>query len=179
MIHQKGLVVPDHLRERIEKKVGKIDYFFEDDVEVVVRLMEERGARKIAEITINLMDGTVLRVEEVSADMYASVDKAIDVIVRQIRKHRTKLEKRLRAGAFDSDAVQGVEVEDIADPEESNELVRVKRFELKPMTVEDAIAQMDLLGHSFFLFVDSGSNITCVVYRRKDGKIGMLQPTNG
>jgi len=180
IIHQKGTVITTSLRDRIEKKIGKLDRFFEDDIEVIVRLSEERSVRNIAEITIDLKGGTVLRVEEVSTDMGMSVDKAIEKIVRQLRRHRTKLEKRLRVGAFDNQVdFEGEAGAEDAGSNDSDELVRVKRFELKPMAVEDAISHMDLLGHSFFLFVDAQTNTTCVVYRRRDGKIGMLQPTNG
>ena len=108
-----------------------------------------------------------------SDDIIKSIDKSIDKIERQIRRHRTRLEKKLREELVIQDEPEAEPI-----PEEPETLVRVKRFEVKPMTVEDAIAQMDLLGHSFFLFVNSDTGITSVVYRRNDGNIGMLEPTN-
>ena len=115
----------------------------------------------------------MLRAEETSDDIIKSADKAVDKIVRQLRRHRTKLEKRLHEEVV----IQPEEAEGPIE-EESQELVRVKRFEMKPMTVEDAILQMDMLGHSFFLFQNSETGITSVVYRRNDGNIGMLEPIN-
>ncbi len=175
-IVNKNSVLSDSLESRIEKKLGKLDKFFPEDQECTVRLAQERGGRNIVEITIVVKDGTVLRAEEVTADMYTSLDGAVDKLVRQIRRHRTKLEKRLREGAFQS-AEAGVEADD--EPEETGRLVRVKRFTMKPMSVNDAIAQMELLGHSFFLFTNEETNGTCVVYRRNDGNIGLLEPENG
>ena len=178
-IQLRGGAVTEPMRERIAKKLGKLDRFFEDETEVSVLLSEERPARQIAEITVVIRDGTVLRVQEITSDLNASTDNAIDKIIRQLRKHRTKLEKRLRAGAFEGSQSQpGGEAAPQAD-EGSDELVRVKKFAMKPMAAEDAIAQMDLLGHSFFLFIEAASGDTCVVYRRHDGKVGMLQAVNG
>ena len=175
-IHQKSAMVPEPLKTRIEKKIDKLERFFGDDIEAIVKLSEERGGRNIAEITINL-DGSVLRAEEVSNDMYLSFDKSIDKIVRQVRKHRTRLEKRLRVGAFDiaPDDEPAVREELLAE-EVAGRLVRIKRFELEPMTAEEAIEQMDMLGHSFYMFRNADTGGVCVVYQRKDEDIGMLEP---
>ena len=167
----KNMTVGEYLYGRIEKKISKMERYFQDEVDVQVRLSQERGARNIVEITL-VVGGVILRAEETSNDMYMSVDKAIARLEGQIRRHRTKLEKRLR------DEV--VTPQDEAVPvweEPAEEIVRVKRFAVKPMSVDDAIAQMDMLGHSFFLFVNAETGITSVVYRRNDGKIGMLEPT--
>ena len=103
-----------------------------------------------------------------------SIDRSVDKLNRQIRRHRTKLEKRLRAGAFEPIA------EEPAEPEEeevaSYNLVRVKKFPVKPMRVDDAIAQMELLGHTFFLFLNEETDSMCVLYLRSDGSYGLLQP---
>ena len=173
-ILQKHTSISEGLKERIDRKINKLGKFFDDDLEAIVRLQQEKGGRHVAEITINV-DGMVLRAEEVSGDMYMSVDKAIDKLVRQIGRHRARFEKRLRAGAFDGREV-GESGEAEPDDGASNALARVKRFKLTPMSVEDAISQMDMLGHSFFLFINADTGITCVVYRRLDGDIGMLEP---
>jgi putative sigma-54 modulation protein len=166
----RNLKVGMRLTERIEKKLAKMGKYFKDDVEAQVKLSHENSVRQIAEITLYL-DGAILRAEETSNDMYMSIDKAIARLEGQIRRHRTKLEKRLHEEV----AVEAVEEAPVwEDP--ADEVVRVKRFEVKPMSVEDAIAQMDMLGHSFFLFVNSETGITSVIYRRNDGKIGMLEP---
>ncbi len=174
-ISGKNMTVSDAMRERIEKKLNKLDRYFRDETDVQVRVSQEKGARNIAEITL-MVGGVQLRAQEVSGDMYQSLDRAADKIERQIRRHRTKLEKKTNLDAFAP--VEGEEVvpawEDTPD-----QLVRVKRFAVKPMAVEDAIAEMDMLGHSFFVFVNAETNITSVVYRRTDGTIGMLEPIVG
>ena len=168
----KNLTVTEDLKNRIAKKLGKMDRYFRQEVDATVRLTQEKNLRYIAEITITV-GGIMLRAEETSDDIIKSADRAVDKIERQIRRHRTKLEKRLHEEVV----IQAEETENSVE-EESQELVRVKRFEMKPMTVEDAILQMDMLGHSFFLFQNSETGITSVVYRRNDGNIGMLEPTN-
>ena len=168
----KNLTVTEDLKNRIEKKLGKMDRYFRQEVDATVRLTQEKNLRYIAEITITV-GGIMLRAEETSDDIIKSADRAVDKIERQIRRHRTKLEKRLHEEVV----IQAEETENSVE-EESQELVRVKRFEMKPLTVDDAILQMDMLGHSFFLFQNSETGITSVVYRRNDGNIGMLEPTN-
>ena len=169
----KGMEVSDSLKARVEKKLSKLERYFQDDVEAQIRLSQERGNRNIVEITISV-GSVILRAEEVSNDMYMSIDRSVDKLNRQIRRHRTKLEKRLRAGAFEPIA------EEPAEPEEeevaSYNLVRVKKFPVKPMRVDDAIAQMELLGHTFFLFLNEETDSMCVLYLRSDGIYGLLQP---
>ena len=175
-VNAKNMTVSDAMQERIEKKLGKLDRYFRGEADVQVKLSQERGARNIAEITL-VVDGVMLRAEEITSDMYQSVDRAADKIVRQIRRHRTKLEKKADPTALE--ALSAGEEPVPAWEDTPDELVRVKRFEVKPMPVEDAIAQMDMLGHSFFLFVNSETGITSVVYRRTDGTVGMLEPILG
>ncbi len=167
----KDVEITEALRERIEKKVGKLDRYLGESEEVQVRLSQQRGNRNTVEITI-AFDGIILRAEETSSDMYTSIDHAIDIVIRQIRRHRTKLEKRLRAGVYEAEE-PGFEMPDEAS------LVRTKRFAMKPMSIDDAIAQMDLLGHSFFLFLNEETGGACVVYKRQDGNYGLLEPENG
>lgn len=169
----KNLTVTEDLKTRIEKKLGKMDRYFRQEVDAQVRLTQEKNLRYIAEITITV-GGMMLRAEETSDDIIKSADRAVDKIERQIRRHRTRLEKNLR----EEIVVQPEEEREAPIEEESRQLVRVKRFAMKPMTVEDAILQMDMLGHSFFLFSNAETGIVSVVYRRNDGNIGMLEPTN-
>lgn len=168
----KNMEISDSLKSHIEKKLAKLDKFVTDEEEIQVRLSQEKGKSNTVEITI-AFDGAILRAEETTTDMYSSIDKAVDIILRQIRRHRTKLEKRLRAGAFEEEVpAETVEaMEDILP-------VRTKRFSMKPMSVEDAITQMDMLGHTFFLFLNDETNSTCVVYKRQDGNYGLLEPEN-
>ena len=175
-VNAKNMTVSDAIQQRIEKKLKKMDRYFRDEADIQVRLSQEKGARNIVEITL-VIDGVMLRAEEISDDMYQSIDRAVDKIDRQIRRHRTKLGKRADPEALEALADDGAPVP--AWEETPDELVRVKRFAVKPMAVEDAIAEMDMLGHSFFVFVNAETGITSVIYRRTDGKIGMIEPILG
>lgn len=168
-ISGKGFEVTDGLRERFEKKLSKLDRYFRDDAEAYIRISQEKGNRNIVEITITV-GGLILRAEETSNDMYVSIDGAVDKLNRQIRRHRTKLEKKLRV----SDAELTAEEIEPEEPEYS--IVRVKKFGVKPMAVDDAIAQMELLDHNFYIFRSDESGEICVLYRRNDGGYGLLQP---
>jgi putative sigma-54 modulation protein len=171
IISGKGFEITDGIRERFNKKLSRLDKYFQKDAEAYIRISQERGGRNIVEITISV-GGLILRAEEVSGDMYASIDGVMDKLTRQIRRHRTKLEKRLHVKIepdFAGEVPAGEET-----PEYS--VVRTKRFPVKPMRVDDAIAQMELLDHVFYLFQNEESDSMCVLYRRKDGTYGLLQP---
>ena len=166
---EKKIQVSDEIKQYAEKKIGKIDRFFKGDAEAFITFGSERG-RYNAEVTIE-NNGTFYRVSESTNDMHASIDSAVAAIERQIRKNKTRLEKRLREGAFDKEAEAY-----IAEPEEKEfELVRTKYFFFRPMAVEEAILQMNLLEHEFYAFRNSDENDSyCVVYRRKNGGYGLI-----
>ncbi|MBQ9950689.1 MAG: ribosome-associated translation inhibitor RaiA [Clostridia bacterium] len=166
----KGMEVSESLKARVEKKLGKLERYFRDEPEASVRFKQQKGARNIVEVTVST-GGVILRAEESSNDMYLSIDHAVDKIESQIRRYRNKLDKRIHA----------VELEPVAEEapvyEEANyDIVRTKKFAVKPMSVEDAITQMELLGHDFFLFLNEEIDTMCVLYRRNDGSYGLLQP---
>ncbi len=165
----------DSLRERINKKIGKLDKFFNRDTEVQVTLSIQKN-RHIVEVTIPF-NGVVIRAEESGNDMYSSIDSAVDILERQIRRNRTRLEKRLREGAFkaESSTAQASQAEDVEE-EKDYKIVKTKRFEIKPMPVEEAILQMNLVGHEFFVFINAGTGRTSVVYKRKSGGYGLIEP---
>ena len=165
----RDLEVSDALKERAEKKLAKLARYFQDDVEALIRLSQQRGGRNTAEITISV-GSLLLRAEESTGDMYASIDGAVDKLNRQIRRHRTKLEKRLRV-TLEPETAEEAPAED-----ENYRVVRTKTFSVKPMNLEDAIAQMDLLGHNFYLFQNEETGTMCVLYRRNDGDYGLLKP---
>ena len=169
----KGFAVTDSLMERIEKRIKKLDRYFHDDAEAIIRVSQEKGNRNIAEITISAR-GLLLRAEETTGDMYASIDGAVDKLNRQIRRHRTKLDKNLRETAFEA-PVEAIEPEPEEEPAQYN-VVRTKKFKVKAMQVDDAIAQMELLDHDFFLFRDEKTDEIMLIYRRNDGAYGLLQP---
>lgn len=169
----KFMEVSDSLRDYAEKKIGKLDWFFSPDAAVQVKFTQEKGGRDIVEITVS--DRNMLfRAEEVTTDMYASIDKATDKLSRQIRRHRTKLDKRLHIPQ--PEAAPEPETESVE--EEEKKVVRVKRFAVKPMSVEDAIMQMEMLGHSFYLFDNADTGRMNVLYVRQDGDYGLLEPEN-
>ena len=166
----KDMAVTESLKARVEKKLGKLERYFRDEVEATIRFKVQKGARNIAEITVNA-GGVILRAEESSNDMYLSIDHAIDKLESQIRRHRNKLEKRIR-----SSELEPVVAEAPVYEEQNYDIVRVKKFAVKPMGVEDAITQMELLGHDFFLFMNEEDETMNVLYRRNDGSYGLLKP---
>ena len=167
----KSMQLTDSIQSYVEKKTAKLNKYFNENAEASVRLSEEKTAKYKAELTITDRS-LILRAEEISGDMYACIDRVIDKIIRQLRKHRTKIEKKLRDGAFEIPEELPVE------EEEEHTLVRTKHFPVKPMEVEDAIAQMEMLGHSFYLFMNAETNSMCVLYQRADGDYGLLVPEN-
>ncbi len=166
----KQLQMSDDLRLYAEKKVGKIDRFFRTEPDASVTLSLERD-RQTAEVTLR-SGGMIYRASETTSDMYASIDAAVNAIERQIRKNKTRLAKRLRDGAFDAAPAQEEPVEEDA----SFEVIRTKRFAIKPMTVEEAILQMNLLDHQFFAFKNQDEgNTFAIVYRRNNGGYGLIE----
>ncbi|MHB8065569.1 MAG: ribosome hibernation-promoting factor, HPF/YfiA family [Ruminiclostridium sp.] len=171
IITGKNIEVTEGLKERIAKKIGKLDKFFNNETEAHVTLSIQR-VRQIAEVTISF-NGIVLRAEESNEDMYTSIDKVIDLLERQIRKNRTRLERRLHNNDF---RVQDFKFSEEIPEETDFKVVRSKRFAFKPMDVEEAILQMNLLGHEFFMFSNAESKQVNVVYKRKDGNYGLIEP---
>ena len=169
-ITEKKIKVPDEIKDYAERKVGKIDRFFRGDAEAFITFSSERGRYK-AEVTIE-NNGMFFRVSELTSDMHASIDSACASIEGQIRKNKTRLEKRLREGALDKDVADTFIP---VDEEKEFNIIRTKHFPIKPMTTEEAILQMNLLGHEFFAFKshDEG-NAYSIVYRRKNGGYGLI-----
>ncbi len=156
----------------IEKKLAKLDKYFKDDAntDAVVTLSRKRNTSTL-EVTINA-SGTLFRSEVDADDFRDALDQTVDHIERQIRKNKTRLAKKLRETAFEIPADLPYE-DEAEDPEL---IIRTKQFEYHPMTPEEAIMQMNLLGHSFYVFNDMDSGDTCVVYARKDGSYGLIEP---
>lgn len=171
IVSGKNIEITEPLREKITKKLGKLDRFFHHEVEAHVTMSVEKN-RQIVEVTIPF-NGIILRGEAHNEDMYASIDKVIDIVESQIRRNKTRLSKRLHEGLLRK--------EYFALPNEHEEekdfrLVRTKKFTIKPMNLDEAILQMNLLGHEFFMFSNSSNNKINVVYKRKDGNYGLLDP---
>ena len=164
--------VSEELKAYAEKKVGKIDKLFRTESDASVTFSAERG-RYTAEITLR-NNGMFYRVTETTSDMFASIDSACAALVRQVRKNKTRLEKRLREGAFERTSAPVFVPEDDEEAPEYT-IIRNKRFSIKPMSPEEAVLQMDLLGHTFFAFRNQEANDAfSVVYKRNDGGYGMI-----
>ncbi len=162
--------VRDSLKEMVEKKLQKFDKFFGGEGEATVTFSRKRDKENL-EITISAMN-TLFRYEAEEDSFQTSLDRAVDAIERQIRKNKTRLEKRLRDSSFSvpDDNYDFVE-------EEPEFTIRTKTFSVKPMSVEEAILQMNLIGHQFFVFEDQETGEICVVYARKNGDYGLIVPT--
>ncbi len=170
---EKKLQATDDLRSYAEKKIGKLERYFRGESDAYVTFSIERGRHK-AEVTVK-NNGMFFRVSETTNDMYASIDSAAAAIERQIRKHKTRLEKRLKDNAFDKEAFPSFD-DSASDTEDTFDVVRTKRFSLKPMTVDEAILQMEMLNHQFFAFrnLDFGGEFS-VVYKRNNGGYGLIE----
>ena len=172
----KKVDLPNSVHAYAEKKVGKLDRFFKEDATAAITFSVEKDRLNKVEVTVR-SSGTIFRVSESTSDMHASIDAAVTTLERQIRKNKTRLEKRLRQGAFER-AVDVVETSFAPEEPEEGEynLVRSKTFPIKPMTRDEAILQMNLLGHSFFAFKDEEADgAFAVVYRRYDGDYGLIK----
>jgi ribosomal subunit interface protein len=172
----KGMNISDYLKGVVLKKAEKLGRYFKPDTEMSVMLTIEKN-RHIAEVTVPV-DGILLRTEEATGDMYSSVDAVLKKLERKIRKHRTRLERRLRDDAFASPATV-YEDEEAVEDEMVPKLVRSKRFSIKPMDVEEAMMQMELIGHDFFVFRNAQTNEVNVLYVRNDGNYGLIEPDIG
>ncbi len=170
-LYSRNLEVTPRLREYVEKKVAKLDRYLDIEearVDLAVENTRSSAHRQVAQLTIRSR-GTILRAEERASDMFTAIDTALDKMRRQITRYKSRREDRRKRG------------EEIVPPEEAEEtpggeVVRVKRFEVVPMTREEAIEQMELLGHQFFVFFDPDEGGISVLYRRRDGNYGLIVP---
>ncbi len=167
----RNMEVSSSLREAIEEKLGKLEHYFTPTTEVIVTLSIQRGEQKI-EVTIPIKGG-IIRAEESSNDMYVSIDLVEEVIERQVRRYKKKIiDRKQSAQSFSQlflEAEEPVEDEDI-------HIVKTKRFGMKPMFPEDACIEMELLGHSFYMFLNAETEQVNVVYKRKGNTYGLIEP---
>ena len=164
--------VKDSFKERVEKKLAKFDRFFDDDAKAVVTVTNENG-RETVEITVQVQ-GMFFRAEKTTSDRFDSLEAVADSLFRQIVRNKNKLEKRLKTDAFDP----MFKDEAIAVEDEEYKVVRVKKFPIKPMAVDEAILQMTMVGHEFYMFRNSENGEINVVYRRHNGDYGLIEPQN-
>ncbi len=173
-ISSKNLEITQALREYVEKKTTKIEKYINDNQTATAEVMlrTERGVH-IAEVTMNL-SGIILRGEGKTSDMYTSIDAAVNRIERQFNKYKTKISRKIHGPKLGEVSVPPTAKE--AEAEFSPRIVRTKRFALKPMDSEEAVLQMELLSHDFFVFRNAHSGDVNVVYKRRDGNFGLIEP---
>lgn len=178
-IRGENVEVTPAIREHVENKVTKLERYFTDgaDATAHVNLKVYKDKQTKVEITIP-MKGLTLRAEERHDDMYAAIDLIVSKLERQIRKYKTRVNRKFReregVAAFFATATKEAAAAEESDSDEL-EVVRTKRFDLKPMDQEEAILQMNMLGHNFFVFTDGETDETNIVYKRKDGKYGLIE----
>ena len=187
-VRGENIEVTDAIREYVEAKVGKVEKYFTDVPEANAHVNLKTYSDKTAKVEVTIpLPNVVLRAEETSPDMYGSVDLVSDKLERQIRKYKTKVNRRQRRQTVEAPEpvdpdlldthVEGLDGEETAQVESDAgvESVRTKQLDLKPMHAEEAVLQMDMLGHDFFIFEDAETESTNIVYKRHDGKYGLLE----
>lgn len=172
----KNIDLTPALKEMVEKKISKLEKYFGPEVEARATLSVQKNRQRL-EVTIPF-NGVILRGEEATDDMYKSIDLVEEKLVRQIRKQRTKLSRKNTSGSLRYPQFNGLGFkEDIQDEDnDAGKIVKTKSFNVKPMSADEAVLQMELLGHNFFVYQDADTNTVSVVYKRKDGNYGLIEP---
>ncbi|ETT87855.1 ribosome-associated translation inhibitor RaiA [Viridibacillus sp. FSL R5-0477] len=179
-IRGENIEVTPAIREYVENKIQKMERYFNEDFEATanVNLKLYNDKQTKVEVTIPMKNLT-LRAEERNADLYAGIDLIINKLERQIRKHKTKVNRKFReregVGYYFATVQQSPTAAAVAEEEDELTIVRTKQFSLKPMDHEEAVLQMNLLGHDFFIFTDAETDGTNIVYKRSDGKYGLIE----
>ncbi|WP_035054474.1 ribosome hibernation-promoting factor, HPF/YfiA family [Carnobacterium pleistocenium] len=173
-VRGENIEVTAAIRSYVEKKVGKVEKYFNDVPEATAHVNLKTYSDKTAKVEVTIpLPYLVLRAEETSPDLYGSVDLVTDKLERQMRKYKTKINRKNRGSHIVVPPI--LPGEDQESMEDEMNIVRTKRLSLKPMDSEEAVLQMDMLGHNFFIFEDADTNGTSIVYRRKDGKYGLIE----
>ena len=171
-IQARNMSVSPAITQRIEKKTETMGKYLWPETEMQVKMRKEKNDLRVVEITVPMGKNVILRSESADENLFLAIDKALAKMERQIRKHRTKLGKNLREEIPDVPEY----IEEDQGEEEGRKVVKQKTFPVRPMSVEDAAIEMELLGHSFFAFVNIDTEQTNVLYLRKDGDLGLLEP---
>jgi putative sigma-54 modulation protein len=171
----RNMPVTPSITKRIEKKTDRMSRYLLSDTELQIKMRKDKGDMRIVEITVPMGNGVILRSEaSAQSNLFLAIDEALAKIEKQIHKHRTKLGKRLREDAFNEQEPEYIEEDQTEDNEAK--IVKHKTFPVRPMSVEDAAIQMEMLGHSFFAFVNADTEQINVLYQRKAGDLGLLEP---
>ncbi len=178
-IHGRNIEITPRLRSYVEQKVERLDRYMPNIMHIQVDLAEEKanrmGVRQVAQITLRNTRGTILRAEERTTDIYAAIDAVVDKMYRQIERYKGKRRRRNEVAEEEFAGYEtAVEIEE--EDLKTGRVIRRKRFSVVPMHEEEAIEQMELLGHDFFVFVNAETNMVNVLYRRRDNNYGLLEP---
>jgi putative sigma-54 modulation protein len=172
-INGKGMKVGDQLQLRIEEKLGKFNRFFGDEALAVVKVRPEKD-QKCIEVTLKIQKH-YYRAECIADDVFTALDLAVEVLEGQIRKHKTKIEKKIHDYAYMKEYLK-TQVPAAGESTEEPRIIKRKSFDISPMDPDEAVLQMEMLGHSFLLYLDMDTDKVCVVYKRKDGQYGLIEP---
>ncbi|GGB00259.1 ribosome-associated translation inhibitor RaiA [Macrococcus hajekii] len=176
-IHGENIEVTEAIRHYIEEKLSKLERYFTNvpDANAHVKIKTYQDSRSKIEVTIPMKNVT-LRAEERHDDLYAAIDLIVEKLERQVRKHKTKVNRKFREKGIEKDVFPAFPEAEVDEEQENEiEIIRSKQFDLKPMDSEEAVLQMNMLGHDFYIFNDAETNDTNIVYRRKDGKYGLIE----
>ena len=171
----RNMIITPGITQRIHKKTARMERYLLPDTEMQIKMRKDKNDLRVVEITVPMGNGVILRSEAAAeSNLFLAIDDALAKIEKQIHRHRIKLGKRIREDAFTYEEPEYIE-EDTTE-ESGPKVVRTKTFPVRPMSVEDAAIQMEMLGHSFFAFVNIDTDRTNIVYQRKDGNLGLLEP---
>ncbi|MBN1891961.1 MAG: ribosome-associated translation inhibitor RaiA [Clostridiales bacterium] len=170
-----GVHIGQRLEEKIESKLAKFEKHFGEEGSFNIKILPERDIKKV-ELTLKLQN-RVFRAEARDEEILTAVDRTIDKLESQIRRQKTRIEKQIRDYAYVKEYLKDVMTEDEDFQEEEKKIIKRKSFELVPMEPDDAVLQMEMLGHSFLVYLDAETGNVCVVYKRKDGHYGLIEPT--
>jgi len=171
----RNMIITPGITQRIQKKTARMERYLLPDTEMQIKMRKDKNDLRVVEITVPMGNGVILRSEaSAQTNLFLAIDDALAKIEKQIHRHRTKLGKRIREDAFTYEEPEYIEED--TNEEDGPKVVRTKTFPVRPMSVEDAAIQMEMLGHSFFAFVNIETERTNVLYQRKDGNLGLLEP---
>ena len=175
-VRGRNIEITPALKDHVSKRIGKVTKYFDSaNMGEITAILTVSKGRHIVEVTVPI-NGILLRGEEATTDMYASIDLVIDKLERQIEKYKTKLSRNLKNGTFKTELVSAAAVVGDVAADEDFSIVKTKRFAVKPMAVDEAVMQMNLINHDFFVFTNAETEEVNVVYRRKDGQYGLIEP---
>ena len=170
-----GIHVGERLEEKIADKLSKFNKYFGEEAAFVIKVRQERDIKKV-EITLRL-ENHIYRAEAKDEEILSAVDRTVDKLESQIRRQKTRIEKQVHAYSYMKEYLNDVTGDEDEDEYEEKTIIKRKSFELVPMTQDDAVLQMEMLGHSFLVYLDAETGSVCVVYKRKDGNYGLIEPT--